>query len=110
MKSLLILTISILLFSGSVSAQKAWCEIKGSVFVTDNPRLANWMVFQEEEDSFAQMMVFKEINRLFADKGGRWHFVNNPGLADHIIYYVTNRSMADFSVYFTDVPTFAGCR
>lgn len=87
-----------------------YCSLSGSVFVETSAGLADYRVYIEDSEGLANMSVYKEDNRMFADKPGRWHFINSRGLADFKICYVETPGLADFTIYFTDTEAFAGCR
>lgn len=110
-----------LLFSGfsfsSLPKEKAatappreLCRLMGSVYVTDTPEQAHYFVFVEEYDSSADLSVYAEENKLFADQPGLWFFTEQEAFADFIVYFTDSKGMADFSIYYTDVASFAGCR
>lgn len=111
MKAFLLLCGFYLMLNISLNAQNGQiCELYGSVFIEDNPKNANYIVFLEESESAANMLVFREENRLFADKKGIWNFTKNRGSANFTIYFETDRRFADFSIYYTNVDSFAGCQ
>ncbi|PIB37054.1 hypothetical protein BFP72_17410 [Reichenbachiella sp. 5M10] len=85
------------------------CEIYGKVYFSPDPRQADFSVYVEETESFADVIVFEEANALYADRAGHWSTVPNRGMADVYIYLERNRSLADFSIYYTDYESFAGC-
>ncbi|RDC66400.1 DUF6150 family protein [Adhaeribacter pallidiroseus] len=90
-----------------------FCNIYGSVFLTSDPkykRLARYTVYLEPNEAFANLVVFKEENKLFADKPGLWHPASGYDFADHVLYLTTNRAFADFSIYYTKSRSFAGCK
>ena len=89
------------------------CRIYGSVYLERDPgrrSYASYTIFVDEEEAFADISVFKEDNKLFADKAGLWYITPNRAFADHVLFVTENRAFADFSVYFTDIRSFAGCR
>ncbi|EMR03645.1 DUF6150 family protein [Cesiribacter andamanensis] len=86
------------------------CQLKGSVYVTDNPQEAHFRVYIEEYESSAKLLVYSEENRLFADQPGLWHFTDKPAFANFKIYLAESRAFADFTIAYTDVASFAGCR
>ena len=55
------------------------------------------------------MVVFEEENELMADRPGLWYYTKNREFAIFIIYFVDRKSDADFTVYYTDIPDYAGC-
>ncbi len=66
-------------------------------------------MYVEESEGLADVIVFVEEIRLYADRVGIWHFMENPGLADYVIYFEDNKHFADFSIYYTDIESFARC-
>jgi hypothetical protein len=91
-------------------SQPAYCQLSGSVLEEKNPAQAVYKVFKEDSESFADLVVFNSENALFADKPGKWHFTNSRAQARFTIFWVEERSKADFSVYITDTESFAGCQ
>jgi hypothetical protein len=111
MRYILCLVSIFILCSINLKAQSAQiCDLYGAVFVENNPKNADYIVFIEEAESAANMLVFQEDNRLFADKKGAWFFTKNRGTANFTIYFETDRRYADFSIYYTEVASFAGCQ
>lgn len=91
-------------------AQKAWCQLKGPVFVDTNPSRIQYRVYVEESESFADVLVFKSPNLLFADAPGKWYFTSSRAEANTFIMIVKERSQADFSIHFIETESFAGCQ
>ncbi|RJE71626.1 hypothetical protein BGP76_05930 [Reichenbachiella sp. MSK19-1] len=86
------------------------CQIYGKVYYeTRDPNRADYRVYVEESESFADVVVYEETNALYADRPGHWARVDNPGFANIYIYLERNRSLADFSIYYTETESFAGC-
>jgi hypothetical protein len=109
--SLTFILILILLSEQKVKAQsRDLCRAFGNVFIEKERRHADYIVYLEENEAFADMLVFKEDNRLFADKAGLWHFVNSRAMAHFTIFIEKDKARSNFSIYYTDVPSFAGCR
>lgn len=89
------------------------CKIFGSVYLEHDPRQANAcfaVVYIEPEKAFADVLVFNETNKLFADKAGLWCPADNREFADYVLYVTTDRSRADFAIHYTTVRSFAGCK
>jgi hypothetical protein len=109
----LICILAFLLFfawNPKVQAQNAWCQLKGPVFVDTNPARIQYRVYIEESESFADMLVFKAQNVLFADAPGKWYFTPSRAEANIFIMIVKDRSQADFSIHFIETESFAGCQ
>ena len=90
-----------------------FCRIYGSVYFERDPRRqsgSHFTIFEETEEAFANLVVYKEDNKLFADQPGLWYETKNRDFADYIIFISPNRNMADFGVHFTSVRGFAGCK
>jgi hypothetical protein len=89
------------------------CKIYGSVYLENDPRRANScfaVVYVEPEQAFADVLVFNETNKLFADKSGLWCPAENREFADYTLFVTTDRSRADFAIHYTKVRSFAGCK
>ncbi len=96
-----------------VNPEPDFCRIYGSVYLTSDPKyksLARYIVYLEPEEAFANLAVFKEENKLFADKPGLWYPAPAHDFADHVLFITTNRAFADFSVFYTKSRSFAGCK
>lgn len=85
------------------------CQLYGVVYVTENPNEANFKVYIEDSEAFADLVVFREDNRLMADKSGVWHISDSPAFANFSIYFERRRGLADFAIFYTDILSFAGC-
>jgi hypothetical protein len=89
------------------------CKIYGSVYLETDPSRRSYCfgtVYVEPEEAFADLLVFKEANKLFADKAGLWADAPARDFADYVLLVVTDRSRADFSIHYTKVRSFAGCK
>ena len=89
------------------------CRIFGSVYLETDPARRGYCfgtVYVEPEEAFADVLVFRETNKLFADKPGLWADAPARDFADYVLLVVTDRSRADFSMHYTTVRSFAGCR
>ena len=96
-----------------VTAARDFCRVYVSVYLDRDPKYKNtasYTVFLNEEEAFANMVVFRENNKLFADGTAIWYITPNKAFADHIVFVTGNRNFADFTVHFTDVRSFAECR
>ena len=107
--------------SGKASAEAAThvagplepCKIYGSVYLETDPSRRNYClgtVYVEPEEAFADLIVFKEANKLFADKAGLWADAPARDFADYVLFVTTDRSRADFAIHYTKVRSFAGCK
>ena len=90
-----------------------FCKIYGSVYLETDPRLRSSCfatVYIEPEEAFADVLVFQENNKLFADKAGLWYPAENRAFADYSLFVTTDRNLAEFSIHYTKVRSFAGCK
>jgi len=90
--------------------QSRFCYVYGTIAVVDDPRRAHFRVYVEESEGLADLIIFKEEIRLYADRQAIWYFGENPGMADYVIYLEDNKFLADFSIYYTDIESFARCQ
>lgn len=95
--------------SGSSPKRLNPCEIYGVAYIEENPSRAHFRVYEESSEAFADIIVFEEQNRLYADKVGIWSFTDKRDFADFYVYFEESKGRSDFSVYFTDFESFAGC-
>ncbi|GAA4364993.1 hypothetical protein GCM10023185_34930 [Hymenobacter saemangeumensis] len=89
------------------------CRIFGSVYLETDPSRRSYCfgtVYVEPEEAFASLVVFKESNKLFADKAGLWADAPNREFADYVLFVTPDRGKADFAIHYTKVRSFAGCR
>ncbi|MFD3002135.1 DUF6150 family protein [Pontibacter toksunensis] len=99
--------------AGETRFGRDYCDIYGSVYLERDPKYKNTasrIVFLNEEEAFANMVVYRENNKLFADGRAIWFVTPTKAFADHILYVTDQRHQADFTVYFTDVRSSATCR
>lgn len=97
----------------SVTQSVEACRIYGSIYLETDPRRRSdcfATVYLEPEEGFADVLVFKESNKLFADKAGFWYFTMARDFADYALFVTDKRNLADFSIHYTDVRSYAGCR
>ena len=97
----------------AVAASLEPCRIYGAVYLERDPSRRGFCfgtVFEEPEDAFADVLVFSENNKLFADKPGLWYLTETRDFADYVLFVSSNRALADFSISYTKVRSFAGCR
>ena len=89
------------------------CRIYGSVYLERDPRRRSYCfatVYIEPEEAFADLLVYPETNKLFADRVGLWYFTEARDFADYALFVTDNRNLADFSFQYTKVRNYAGCR
>lgn len=93
-----------------VLGQSAYCQLKGPVFVESNPTRAQYRVYLEDSESFADVLIFKASNSLFADQPGLWFFTEARAQSVFSVLFVKDRSQADFSIHYIETESFAGCQ
>ena len=89
------------------------CKIFGQVYLETDPSRRSYCygtVYVEPEEAFADVVIFKEDNKLFADKAGLWADAPARDFADYVLLVTTDRSRADFAIHYTKVRSFAGCK
>jgi hypothetical protein len=86
-----------------------YCDIFGSVYIVDDPMLADFIVYEEASETFADIIIYEQTNRLYADGRGMWYFEESMDLATHKVYFTDREKEAQFTVYFTRFESFAGC-
>ena len=89
------------------------CKIYGSVYLEIDPARRSYCfgtVYVEPEEAFADLLIFKETNKLFADKAGLWADAPARDFADYVLFVTPDRAKADFSIHYTKVRSFAGCK
>ena len=109
MKALFILGVLLVAGVTNSSQQVRFCNLRGLVNIAEEKAHADFIVYEEESEAFADFLVYEEENRLYATEEGIWFFVENRGIADFSIYFTKSRGEEDFRIAFTDSPTFAGC-
>ena len=85
------------------------CKVYGKIFIEENPYYAHFRVYEEDSEAFSDIIVFEEESVLYADQQGHWTFVDKREFADIYIYFEEEKNMADFSIFFTEFESFAGC-
>lgn len=85
------------------------CQLYGAVYITENPSEANFKIFVEESEAFADLVVFREENRLMADEPGIWFLSDSPAFTNFSVFIEKRRGLADFAIFYTDILSFAGC-
>ena len=94
-------------------AEVEFCQIFGAVYLERDPRqrgLCAFIAYEEPEEAFADLSVYKEDNRLFADRQGLWYVTPTRAFADYIVFVTPTRGQADFAIFYTPTRSFAGCR
>lgn len=89
------------------------CKVYGSIYLETDPTRRSGcfgIVYVEPDQAFADLLVFKEENKLFADKAGLWAEAPNRDFADYVLFVTPTRGLADFTIHYTPVRSFAGCK
>jgi hypothetical protein len=110
-KHLFIIVLLLTAIGGFAQNNKAIdpCKIFGAVYIEKNRVDATYRVFVEEGEAFANLIVYKHDNKLYADKPGNWYITPSKGFADYSIFIESNKGLADFSIFYTKTESFAGC-
>lgn len=95
--------------SPSSPAPTDLCELQGAVYVETVAGFADYKVFVEAFEINARMNVYRETNPAFANEAGHWYFTDIRSEAQFSIFFETVPNFADFSIFYTDFPTAAGC-
>jgi hypothetical protein len=90
-------------------SQNQYCEVYGRVYEVDDPMQAQFIVYEAGSETFADLVVYEQKNRLYVDKPGMWYFEEKRENARYRIYFTDKESEADFVVFFTRFESFAGC-
>jgi len=93
-------------FSGQ---QVEFCKLFGAVYIEKSAVDADFRVYEEESEAFCDIKIFEVESRIYADREGLWYFTDTKEFADFTVFFEPKRGLADFSVYFIDVESFAGC-
>jgi len=96
-------------FSGNSIVQKQYCHIYGTFYIVDDPKDADYRVYEEESEGSADVWVYETDDKLFADRPGLWYFTETKAFADYYVYFDKQKHLADFSICFIDTESFAGC-
>ena len=89
------------------------CKVYGSIYLETDPRRRGGcfgIVYVEPDQAFSDLLVFREENKLFADKAGLWAEAPNRDFADYVLFVTPTRGLADFTIHYTPVRSFAGCK
>ena len=85
------------------------CNVFGVVYIEPVKNRADYIVYEEKTEAFADLRVFREENKLLADNTGLWHFTDQRAFADFTVYIQDEPSNADFTIFYIDVISYAGC-
>lgn len=86
------------------------CRVYGRIFITNDRNLADFRVFEEETEAFAHLSVYKHNNKFFADKEGQWYITGIKTEANFWIFIEKEKGKSDFSFFYTNTESFAGCK
>ncbi|WP_109831628.1 DUF6150 family protein [Reichenbachiella versicolor] len=85
------------------------CKVYGQIYEVELEGMADYIVYIEDSEYSADLVVYEHENSLYADHPGQWHFVENKRFANAYVYFTKRKNMADFIIAFTDTESFAGC-
>lgn len=86
------------------------CKVFGKLYIVTDKRQADYKIYEEETEAFAQLVVYKQDNRFYADKQGQWFFTKDRTEADFWVYFVDSKGLSDFTIAYTQTESFAGCK
>lgn len=86
------------------------CKLSGVVFVETVESAADYRIYVEDDEAFAKLRVFQETSPSFASSPGFWYFTDNRNLADFTVSIVNMQAFADFTIFYTDFRSLAGCQ
>ena len=95
------------------AANVEFCQIYGAVYLERDPAkraLCPFIAYEEPNEGFADLNVFAEENKLFADQQGLWYFTPTRAFADYVVFVTPERGFADFRIHYVTARAFAGCR
>ncbi len=99
----------VLLSFCSPEAKNPYCEIFGSIHEVEDPHKADYIVYEDYSETSADIIVFEQTNKFYADKPGMWYFEEDENFATYKIFFTDREREAHFSVFFTRFESFAGC-
>jgi hypothetical protein len=85
------------------------CKIYGSIYYEEDPKKADFKVYVESSEAFADLLVFHSSNRLYADQAGLWYVTEKRDIANFRIFITEQKKNADFSICYISTESFAGC-
>lgn len=109
MKKLVIAATLCLLVTAAAAQRRKPCDLFGTVYFVKDKLDADFTVYLEETESFANLVVYREDNALYADQSGVWFITDRLGLAQYRVYVETIKGRADFTIHYTETRSFAGC-
>lgn len=110
--SLFIVLLSLVVCSSTIRKRVSedYCSTYGIIYFVDKQHQADLIIKLESDESIANMLVFKEDNRLMADTDGVWYITDNPALAKYRVFITKDAQIADFTVCYIEDRAFAGCQ
>lgn len=90
-----------------------FCQIYGAVYLERDPAkraFCPFIAYEEPNEGFADLNVFREENKLFADQQGLWYLTPNRAFADYVVFLTPERGFADFRIHYVTSRAFAGCQ
>lgn len=106
-----LIVVGLLLFSFSeIFSQRESCKVYGSIAYVNSPYKADYSVYIEPETGMADLIVFKENQKLMADEEGMWYITESVNFADFRIFITDELNKADFTIEFVEERAFARCK
>ena len=105
----LLVTLLIPMMDSGATKPNPYCDVYGVMHEVQDRRKADFLVFEQPTENFADILVYDQDSKLYANAPGHWHFVSKPHLARYKLYFTKNQDEAHFSVFFTEYESFAGC-
>lgn len=99
-----------LFFDQPHESGQRYCELRGTMYITNNPQNAHYRVYVHEEEGFEDFTVFLEDDPLYATEGGLWYITDQIAFAEYRLFIAETPQEADFSIFYSDIESLAGCQ
>lgn len=110
MRYLLSLSLLFLVSINSAFARFEKCKAFGGIYFTDNINEADFIVYIEDSEVQGEMKVFRVSSVLYATQAGLWYETPIKSQANFYVYIEKEKkSLADFTISYTDTEMRAGC-
>jgi hypothetical protein len=110
MKYLLIICLNFcgIALAGSQRFEK--CKAFGAIYYTNNINEADFIIYIEESEVMGDLKVFKTSSVLYASTSGIWYETPVKSQAQFYVYVEKEKkSLADFTISYTESEMRAGC-
>jgi hypothetical protein len=101
--------LSIPLRAGIQESHNVYCEVFGAIYFTTTSGEADYSVYVQEDEAFADKLIYRVDNEMFAVRPGHWYITDVPSFARYKVFIVPTEGQADFSIYYTETESFVGC-